>query len=112
VGWAARCAQGLDPSVGFDRTTGLAWAGGYVGDGVAASNLAGRTLADLITGAASPLCDLPWVDHRSPLWEPEPLRWLGINAALRLPGSLDAAEARGEPTPRVRAKVLGALLGH
>ena len=37
-------------SVGFDRATGLAWAGGYVGDGVATTNLAGRTLADLITG--------------------------------------------------------------
>ena len=38
------------PSVGLDRATGLAWAGGYVGDGVSTTNLAGRTLADLITG--------------------------------------------------------------
>ena len=37
------------PSVGLDRHSGLAWAGGYVGEGVAAANLAGRTLADLIT---------------------------------------------------------------
>ena len=37
-------------SVGFEKTTGLAWAGGYVGDGVGTSNLAGRTLADLILG--------------------------------------------------------------
>ena len=28
-------------SVGFDRGSGLAWAGGYVGDGVATTNLAG-----------------------------------------------------------------------
>jgi glycine/D-amino acid oxidase-like deaminating enzyme len=33
------------PSVGL--ADGIAWAGGYVGDGVAAANLAGRTLADL-----------------------------------------------------------------
>ena len=33
------------PSVGYDRSTGLARAGGYVGDGVATANLAGRTLA-------------------------------------------------------------------
>ena len=35
-------------SVGLDRDTGLAWAGGYVGDGVSTTNLAGRTLCDLI----------------------------------------------------------------
>jgi glycine/D-amino acid oxidase-like deaminating enzyme len=68
------------PSVGRDG--GLAWAGGYVGDGVAATNLAGRTLADLITGRDSELTGLPWVGHRSRRWEPEPLRWLGVNAAL------------------------------
>jgi glycine/D-amino acid oxidase-like deaminating enzyme len=70
-------------SVGLDRTTGLAWAGGYVGDGVGTSNLAGRTLADLITGRDTDLVTLPWVNHRSRRWEPEPLRWLGINAGLR-----------------------------
>ena len=51
-------------SVGFDRATGLAWAGGYVGDGVSTTNLAGRTLADLITGADTTLTHLPWVEHR------------------------------------------------
>ena len=70
-------------SVGLDRATGLGWAGGYVGDGVATANLAGRTLTDLVTGTASDLTRLPWVGHRSPRWEPEPLRWLGINAGLR-----------------------------
>ncbi len=53
-------------SVGFDQAGGLAWAGGYVGDGVATTNLAGRTLADLITGADTALVRLPWVGHRSP----------------------------------------------
>ncbi|MEU4217230.1 FAD-dependent oxidoreductase [Actinoplanes sp. NPDC026623] len=66
------------PSAGL--RDGLAWAGGYVGDGVAAANLAGRTLADLITGAGGDLTRLPWVGHRSRRWEPEPLRWLGINS--------------------------------
>ncbi|MEU8075737.1 FAD-dependent oxidoreductase [Catellatospora citrea] len=82
------------PSVGLDRSTGLAWASGYVGDGVAATNLAGRTLADLITGAESDLTALPWVNHRSPRWEPEPLRWLGINTALRAVVALDRWEGR------------------
>lgn len=81
-----------EPSVGLDAATGIAWAGGYVGDGVATSNLAGRTLADLITGADSPEVRLPWVGHRSQRWEPEPLRWLGVNAGLRLAVAADAEE--------------------
>ncbi|GIE90667.1 NAD(P)/FAD-dependent oxidoreductase [Actinoplanes regularis] len=78
------------PSVGL--RDGLAWAGGYVGDGVAASNLAGRTLADLILGRESELTGLPWVDHRSRRWEPEPVRWLGINGGLRGTALLDALD--------------------
>ncbi len=85
-------------SVGFDRATGLAWGGGYVGDGVGTSNLAGRTLADLITGASTELTALPWVGHRSRRWEPEPLRWLGINAGLAMMSLADAREDRtGRP---------------
>ena len=49
------------PAVGLDRETGLAWAGGYVGEGVAASNLAGRTLRDLVLGRDTELTGLPWV---------------------------------------------------
>jgi glycine/D-amino acid oxidase-like deaminating enzyme len=78
------------PSVGL--RDGLAWAGGYVGDGVAATNLAGRTLSDLILGMDTELTALPWVGHRSRRWEPEPLRWLGINAALRSTAARDAWE--------------------
>ncbi len=66
--------------VGYDPATGLGWAGGYVGQGVTTANLAGRTLADLITGTDSPLTSLPWVGHVSRRWEPEPLRWLGVQA--------------------------------
>ncbi|HEY3009184.1 MAG TPA: FAD-dependent oxidoreductase [Micromonosporaceae bacterium] len=97
-------------SVGLDRSTGLAWAGGYVGDGVSTSNLAGRTLADLILKADSDLTELPWVGHRSPRWEPEPLRWLGVNAGLRVMAAADAAEARSG-RPSRRAATLGRLLG-
>jgi glycine/D-amino acid oxidase-like deaminating enzyme len=97
-------------SVGLDRSTGLAWAGGYVGDGVGAANLAGRTLADLVLKADSKLTELPWVGHRSPLWEPEPLRWLGINAGLRVMSAADSAEARSG-RPSRRAAVFARLLG-
>ena len=87
------------PSVGFDRATGIAWAGGYVGEGVAAANLAGRTLADLIVGTPSDLTTLPWVDHRSRRWEPEPLRWLGINGSINLAARADRVETEtGRPS--------------
>ncbi|MBC8364702.1 MAG: FAD-dependent oxidoreductase [Actinobacteria bacterium] len=82
------------PAVCLDRSTGLATAGGYVGDGVAASKLAGHTLADLIVGVESERTDLPWVGHVSPKWEPEPLRWLGVNAGLMVAAAADRAEAR------------------
>ncbi|WP_246416061.1 NAD(P)/FAD-dependent oxidoreductase [Nocardioides luti] len=80
-------------SVGLDRSTGLAWAGGYVGDGVSTTNLAGRTLRDLVLGHDTDLTRLPWVGHRSPDWEREPLRWLGINAGLRAMTLADAEES-------------------
>ncbi len=80
------------PSVGL--RDGVAWAGGYVGDGVAAANLAGHTLADLIRGDLTDRTTLPWVGHRSRRWEPEPIRWLGINAGLRGTTLLDAVERR------------------
>ena len=82
------------PSVGYDRRSGVAWAGGYVGEGVSPSNLAGRTLADLITETDSPRVGLPWVGHRSRNWEPEPFRWLSINGALQIMGLADRSERR------------------
>ncbi len=71
---------------------GAGWAGGYVGDGVTTAHLAGRTLAALILGRDDPLVRLPWVGHRSRRWEPEPLRWLLVNAGLRLMTLADGEE--------------------
>ncbi len=82
------------PSVGLDRGTGMAWAGGFVGQGVSPANVAGRTLADLITRTDSPRVRLPWVGHVSRKWEPEPIRWLSINGALRVMGLADRSEDR------------------
>ncbi|MDA8290626.1 MAG: FAD-dependent oxidoreductase [Actinomycetota bacterium] len=88
-------------SVCFDRSSGLASAGGYVGDGVSTTNLAGRTVADLVLRVDSPLTRLPWVGHRSRRWEPEPLRYLGVNAGLAVMTSADRAEERtGRPARR------------
>ncbi|ARP71537.1 FAD-dependent oxidoreductase [Streptomyces pluripotens] len=70
-------------TVTLDRSTGLGWAGGYVGSGVATANLAARTLRDLVQqdsgqGGRTELTDLPWVNHKVRKWEPEPWRWLGV----------------------------------
>ncbi|MEU9986252.1 FAD-dependent oxidoreductase [Streptomyces sp. NPDC048045] len=70
-------------TVTLDRATGLGWAGGYVGSGVATANLAARTLRDLVRqdsgqGGRTELTGLPWVDHKVRKWEPEPFRWLGV----------------------------------
>lgn len=102
-------ARDWHASVGLDPVTGLGWAGGYVGDGVSTTNLAGRTLAALITGRDSDLAGLPWVGHRSRSWEPEPLRWLGANAGLRAMNWADAAEARGSRPSRLAGAVNAGL---
>ncbi len=85
------------PTVALDRETGLGWAGGYVGDGVTTAHLAGRTMADLITGADTELVRLPWVNTTPPTWEPEPLRWLGVQAIYALYRAADRTEADGRP---------------
>jgi glycine/D-amino acid oxidase-like deaminating enzyme len=105
-GGAVAAARDWHASVTFDPSTGLGAAGGYVGDGVSTTNLAGRTLADLALGRSTDLTALPWVGHRSRRWEPEPLRWLGVNAGIAVFTAADRAEARtGRPSR------LGALAG-
>ncbi|WP_109775802.1 FAD-dependent oxidoreductase [Quadrisphaera granulorum] len=97
-------------SVGLERAadgTALAWAGGYVGTGVTATNLAGRTLRDLVLGERTPLTELPWVGHRVRRWEPEPLRWLAVHGLYATYRMADAAEARG----RTRTSPLAVLAG-
>lgn len=98
-------------SCGLDRATGLAWSGGYVGDGVGTANLGGRTLADLILDRRTDLIDLPWVGHSSPRWEPEPLRWAATNLGLRVMTRADTVEERtGRPSRA--AEVFAQQLGH
>jgi glycine/D-amino acid oxidase-like deaminating enzyme len=111
--WGGAIAASRDwySSVGLDEASGIAWAGAYVGDGVATTNLAGRTLSDLIRGEDTELTRLPWVNHRSKLWEREPFRWLGVNASLKAMASADEVEVRtGRPAKRASLvkKIIGA----
>ena len=101
----------MRPAVTFDRASSFGYAGGYVGEGVAASNLAGRTLADLVLERDTDLVKLPWVGHRSRRWEPEPLRWFGINAGTRLAPLTDKVEERTGRPSKVLAGALKLLTG-
>jgi glycine/D-amino acid oxidase-like deaminating enzyme len=99
------------PSVRVDYSTGLASAGGYTGDGVVLSYLAGTTLADLIAtpGVDTPRTSLPFVQHDTKRWEMEPLRWAGINVGLGLAAWSDRVERRTGRESRA-TKVLERLL--
>ena len=110
-GGAVAVPRDWQPSVRFDKETGIGHAGGYVGDGVAAANLGGRTLADLVLERETDLTRLPWVGHRSKQWEPEPLRWIGVNAATRLVPAIDRGEARSGRPSRFMAGALKVLTG-
>ena len=86
-------------TVGMDASTGIGWAGGYVGVGVSTSNLAGRTLADLALRRQTDLTVLPWVNRQVRRWEPEPMRWLGVHAMYALLNGADRREARLQGPP-------------
>jgi len=101
-------SRSLRPSVNFDRDQRVGWAGGYFGNGVGASHLAGRTMAELVSGENTERTETPWVnpadaDRR---WEPEPLRWLGVKSRARLMHWADRAEHSRSPTASL---ITGAL---
>ena len=99
-------------SVGFDARTGLGWAGGYVGHGVTATNLAGRTLADLVLSRDSELVSLPWVGRRVRQWEPEPARWIGVRGLYLAYRAADRRESRnGATTTSIVAKLADRISG-
>ena len=112
-GWCGVLAVPRDwtATVCFDAATGLGEAGGYVGHGVTATNLAGRTLADLVLKRSTPLTALPWVGHRSRTWEPEPLRWLGVRGLYTAYKMADRQEAGGRSTTSPVAGIADRITG-
>ncbi len=98
------------PTVGLDRSTGLGFAGGYAGEGVAASNLAGRTLRDLVLERDTELTRLPWVGRPARNWEPEPFRFMGargIYALYRLADHREQLRPRSSRIARVADLISG-----
>lgn len=98
-------------SVDFDAVTGVGHAGGYVGTGVTATHVAARSLADLALGLDTEHARLPWVGERSRQWEPEPLRWAGVQGIYALYRMADAAEARGRATTSPWARLADRIAG-
>ena len=78
--------RGWHPHVIHDAYSGIATAGGYVGEGVGASFLFGETLAELLTKEHTDRTQMPWVARRSleelKRWEPEPFPQLGLKATM------------------------------
>lgn len=88
------------PTVDVDLRGGVHRAGGYVGEGVAATNLAGRCLANSIVGTGDDVTRLPWVRRHSRRWPVEPFRWLGITTGAWLFEQADRKEAATDrPAP-------------
>ncbi|QIK63089.1 FAD-dependent oxidoreductase [Leucobacter viscericola] len=98
-------------TVGLDRSTGLAWGGGYVGTGVTSTNLAGRTITDLILGNNSEIASLPWVNHRVRKWEPEPLRWIATKGLYAAYGIADHSELAGRAKTSPIAHIADVVTG-
>ena len=78
----------------------LFYALGYTGNGVAPSHLAGRVLADLVTGADTDATRLPMVNPKPRMFPPEPFRSIGAAVVRRAIIANDTAEERGvKPNP-------------
>jgi glycine/D-amino acid oxidase-like deaminating enzyme len=110
-GGAMGVSRTLRPSVNFDPVRRSGWAGGFFGNGVGATHLAGQTMADLVMGNETERTRTPWVNpadgHRK--WEPEPVRWLGIKSRSKLMHLADWAEYRGSRFAPVISKTLDTL---
>lgn len=96
------------PHAIYDRHSGLATAGGYAGEGVAASHLFGRTIADLLLERETPFTAMPWAhDDTSPAqllkrWEPEPLRWAAAQAITLSYAGEEALMKHQRPLPLIK----------
>ncbi|MDH3296293.1 MAG: FAD-binding oxidoreductase, partial [Acidimicrobiia bacterium] len=99
------------PGLTFDRMHGVGTLGGYVGEGVAASNLAGRTMAELILGLDSERTSLPWVGVTARRWEPEPARWIGVRSSRRMLAAADDREFENDREAKLAFRVSRFLRG-
>nr|WP_306440046.1 FAD-dependent oxidoreductase [Brevibacterium sp. 91QC2O2] len=79
------------PFIDVDANNHLVRAGGYAGQGVTASYVAGRAVAQIL----SDYDEQPnptWVRRAPRSWEPEPLRWVGTRVVQALYSGADKVE--------------------
>jgi glycine/D-amino acid oxidase-like deaminating enzyme len=95
-GWSGVLGVSRDwcAAITHDRETGIGTSSGYAGHGVGSSNLGARALVDLVLQRDTEFARSAVVDRRSPSWEPEPIRWTGIQSMYRLFRTADAWEER------------------
>ena len=108
-GGAVSIPRDWHPYISWDKASGIGRAGGYSGDGVTLSHLAGKTLAHLILEKEHPITALPHVNWQNPIWEPEPLRWLGVNGSV-LATDLADREERLTRRPSMIARALNSFI--
>jgi glycine/D-amino acid oxidase-like deaminating enzyme len=99
--WAGYLGVSRDwtPTISFDPNTKVGQLFGYTGRGVSTTNISARILAGMITGKPTGLEFLPSVGNRSPQWEPEPLRWLGVRYVQEGFARMDAAMKARKAAP-------------
>ena len=105
------------PTFGSLDPGNLFYALGYTGNGVAPTHLAGKVIADLVTGADTESTRLPMVNPKPRLFPPQPLRSIGAAVIRRAIIAKDTAEETGRsPNPVMSAiarmpRRMGYLLG-
>lgn len=100
------------PAYGVDRHTGVAFLGGYVGEGVAGSHLLAHALADRLLGRPNELETFPFLHKEFPAWEPEPLRWLGVSLVRRMGELADQSEFKAGRPNFLAAKLFERFARH
>jgi len=100
-GWSGFLGVTRDwtPTVTFDSDEKLGRIYGYTGRGVGTSNMCARLLTSLVLDRPSDLRALPISQRRSPNWEPEPLRWMGIRYIQDAFKRMDEARDSGRSPP-------------
>jgi glycine/D-amino acid oxidase-like deaminating enzyme len=91
-GGAVAVTRDWEPYVQWSPESGFGRLGGYAGDGVTMSNLAAKILAHEILDVKNEARSLHFVNQEIRKWEPEPLRYLGVNSLVKLSGIADTEE--------------------
>ena len=105
------------PTFGTLEPGNLFYALGYTGNGVAPTHLAGKVIADLVTGSDTDSTRLPMVNRKARLFPPEPLRSIGAAVVRRAIIAKDTAEETGRRPNAVMSAIarmprrMGYLLG-